>query len=205
MTTAAPRQATSVRNTLDAVQALLLAAQHPGIKEVLPYGPGIGGNEGVKARFAWDTGNFLWAYLLGTDLNQDGKPVDRKPAPKPFLADVPYAPVPDPKQADGTRRKWLAADYVLKLVHDLCEAAQPDPFTSWTPVALHNVGLGHGPSGLRIATASGPALILRVTIGSGPSRDPEADPWPDYTIPREEIRVWKEQLQAIRKAPEPTP
>lgn len=176
------RQAPTVRDTLDVLQALLLAAQHPGIRDVEPYGPGVGGIEGVKVRFVWEPNNHLWAYLAGNDIDGNGRQVDRKPSPKPFAESVPWAPVPDPKSDTGSRDKWLAADYVLKLVHDLCETARPDMFQSWTPVALHGVGLGHGPSGLAIA-AGNTRTVIRVTIGSGPNRDPEQDPWPGYRMP----------------------
>lgn len=196
-TTTTPRQATTVRTMLDVFQALLLSAQHPGITEVVPYGPGVGGNEGIKARFTWDGNKYLWAFLLGNDLNPDGKPIDRKPQPKPFPDNCPWAPAPD-RAGD----RWLVTDYVLKLVHDLCDTARPDLFTGWQPVGLQNVGDGHGPSGLLVTTAGGPAQVLRVTTGSGPNRDPEDDPWPGYTIPREEIGTWKEQLRDIRKARE---
>ena len=191
---------TTVRDTLNVIQALMASCQHPGIRDVEPYGPGVGGIEGVKVRFEWDAG-YLWAYLVGNDLNPEGRPIDRKPTPKPFLAGVPWAPVPDPKSATGSRDKWLAADYVLKLAHDLCDAARPDQFRSWTPVGLQGVGLGHGPAGLLITAADGTRQVVRVTIGSGPFRDPEDDPWSGYTIPAEGISTWIERLQDIRKAP----
>ncbi len=181
----------SARNILDVFEALFRAAAHPGIKDVQPYGPGVGGFEGVKVRFEWGNGDYLWAYLFA-----DGD--DRKPAPKPFAADVPYAPDPDSESG----RKWLVVDYVLKLVHDLCVTARPDAFTGCVPVALHNVVREHGPSGLRVATTDGAARILRVTIGSGNTKDPEEDPWVGYEIPEEGVRAWKEHRQVTPKEPE---
>jgi hypothetical protein len=173
----------AARQTLDVLQHLLQDAGHPGIREVVPYGPGVGGVEGIKVRFAWEPNNFLYAFLAANDLDPNGKPIDRKPSPKPFAENVPWAPVPDPKADGGSRDKWLAADYVLKLLHDLCETRRPAAFTSWTPVGLQGVGLGHGPSGLAVTGADGTRLVVRVTIGSGPNRDPEDDPWPGYSIP----------------------
>lgn len=172
----------TVRPALDVIQALLLAARHPGIAAVEPYGTGVGGIEGVRVRFVWGN-DHLWAYLAGNDVGPDGRPIDRKPAPKPFLPSVPWAPVPDPKAESGSREKWLVADYVLHLLHSLLDAARPEQFTSWNPVGLDRVGLGHGPSGLAITTAGGARLVLRVMIGSGANRDPDDNPWPDYRIP----------------------
>lgn len=171
----------STRQILDIFQQLLTDCGHPGIREVEPYGPGIGGVEGIRVRFEWDAGS-LWVNLQGSDLNSDGKPIDRKPTPKPFLESVPWAPVSDAKAETGFKDKWLIADYALKLVHDLCETTRPDGLTSWTPVGLHNVGLGHGPNGLAVATADGTRLVVRVTIGSGQFRDPDNNPWPDWTL-----------------------
>lgn len=200
MNTTATRQTPSTRDILDVFQAILTVSQHPGIREVTPYGPGVGGIEGVKVRFEWDAG-YLWAYLAGNDLDKDGKPYDRKPERKPFLPTGPWAPVPDPKSESGFKNKWLVVDYVLKFVYDLLEAARPGMFAEWESVGLRNVGLDHGPNGIRVTTASGTKLVVRVTIGSGPNRDPEDNPWPDYTIPTEGIEAWNERLQDIRKAP----
>lgn len=173
----------TVRLALDAIQALLLAAGHPGLREIEPYGPGVGGNEGVKARFTWGAEDSLWAYFMGTDLNPDGRPIDRKPEPRAFPDDCPWITIPDPKADGGARRKWLPADYMLRLVHDLCDTLRPAPLTGWTPVGLQGVGDGHGPSGLAVTTTDGQRFVLRVMIGSGSNRDPDDDPWPDYRIP----------------------
>jgi hypothetical protein len=179
------------RDILNVFEALLRASGHPGIKLVEPYGPGVGGFEGVKIRFEWD-GAYSWAYLF-TDGNE------RKPAPQPFTDTVPLAHVPDSK--GGTVEKWLLLDYTLKLVHDLCETTRPEPFTSWTPIGLDDVGHGHGPVALAITCTDGTRQVLRATIGSGPTGDPKADPWPDYSIPTEEVKQWSKHLKATPKEP----
>jgi hypothetical protein len=173
----------TVRPALDVIQALLLAAEHPGIAAVEPYGPGVGGIEGIRVRLVWEPSNSMLAYLAGSDLGPDGRPIDRKPAAKAFLPTVPWAPVPDPKADGGTRDKWLPVDYMLHLVYGLLEVARPDSFRLWEPVGLDRVGLGHGPSGLAITTAAGARLVLRVYIGSGTNQDPDDDPWPGYRTP----------------------
>ncbi len=190
----AVRKQPSARSILDVFHALFLASGHPGIKLVEAYGPGAGGIEGVKVRFEWGpTSDYLWAFLFA-----DGD--DRNPQPMPFSADVPWRPEVELEKGKG--RKWLVADYVLKLTHDLWRAARPDMLTDCTPVALRNVGQDHGPSGLRVVTAGGGARVLRVTIGSGNTKDPAEDPWAGYQIPAEGVQAWKEHSQGIRKAPE---
>lgn len=180
------------REILNVFEALLRVSQHPGIKEVRPYGPGTGGLEGVKVRFGWGADDHSWGYLSAYG-------ADRELTVKPFAARAPYAEVPDPANPGGMVEKWLLADYFLKLVHDLCDTAKPAPLTGWTPVALENIGWGDRPTALAVSCADGTKQVLSVTVGSGPTGDPKEDPWVEYVIP-EGVNQWQKQM-GIRKEP----
>lgn len=146
---------------LDVVERLHYAAEHPDIVQVKRYGrdlkPGGQSPAGVSLKYQSGSEAYLWSAAPGKT-----------------------APVSHDLPADLPSFKFRA-QHALAFLVQLLEAAQPEQFTAWRPVAFDGVDLK--PSGLEIRCKDGTSVYLRVTSGSGPNGDPEADPYPDYAIP----------------------
>lgn len=156
-----------VTEALDALAALVSASEHPDITAVTRYGadtsPGGQSPSGVKVMYRSGSSALLWAA-------EEPRPV---PAPEPLPAEMP------PPTQRATR--------MLAFATQLLDHSRPPIFTTWETCGYPGVHLS--PSTLRITCADGTKVYLRVTVASGPGREPEADPHPDYRIP-EGVREW---------------
>ncbi|MBO4207750.1 hypothetical protein [Micromonospora echinofusca] len=156
-----------VTEVLDAIAALVRASEHPDVTEVTRYGSDTraGGQSppGVKVTYRSGSSALLWAA--------------EEPRPAPAQAPLP-AELPPPTQR---------AARMLVFTAQLLDYARPPIFTGWEACGYPGVHLS--PSALRITCADGTSVYLRVTVASGPSREPEVDPDPDYRFP-EGVRGW---------------
>ncbi|MGC4771207.1 hypothetical protein ACLQ25_19825 [Micromonospora sp. DT44] len=168
-----------VKDVVDAMELLYRAADHPEVVEVSRFGrdtePGGQSPPGVKLLFRSGTSALLAAS------------VPPRPAPEavPLTAELPS---PSPRV---TR--------TLALTMRLLDYARPPVFKSWETCAYPGVHLK--PSAVRINCTDGDVVYLRVTVASGPSRDPEADLYPEYEIP-EGVRAWPPGVSAAPAVPE---
>lgn len=168
-----------VTEALDAIAALIRASEHPDITAVTRYGgdtrPGGQSPPGVKVIYRSGSSALLWAA-------DEPHPV---PAAEPLPAEMP------PPTQRATR--------MLVFATQLLDYARPPIFKNWETCGFPGVHLS--PSALRITCADGTTVYLRVTVASGPGREPEADPHPDYRIP-EGVREWPLKVSAPSAARE---
>ena len=145
---------------LDIVENLLNAAQHPDITEISRYGRDLkpGGQSPAGVKVTYQSG--AQTYLAVAEGSQ-------KPEPHPLPDPMPHLK--------------LRAAHTMKFLINLLEAARPAAFIAWRTVAF--AGVGNKPSGMEIRCADGGSAYLRVTCASGPTGDPDADPFPGYRIP----------------------
>jgi hypothetical protein len=163
---------------LGVIERLFNAAEHPDIVEVERYGrdlkPGGQSPSGVGVTYQSGSAGYIWAAAPGT------------PAPVPH--DLP-AELPSLR---------FRAQHTLAFLVRLLDAARPEQFTAWRPVAFDGVWMK--PSGLEIRCKDGSSFYLRVTSGSGPTADPKSDQFPDYVIP-EGVKTCLRGANAASAAP----
>ncbi|TDB99430.1 hypothetical protein E1091_06935, partial [Micromonospora fluostatini] len=156
-----------VTEVLDVVTALHVAAAHPDVTAIVRYGsdtrPGGQSPCGVKVTYRSGTSAMLWAAE----------------APKPAPAAVPLPAEMPPPIERATR--------MLMFTTALLDTARPPSLRSWETCGYPGAHLS--PCALRIVAADGDTTYLRVTVASGPSREPGRDPHPEYQIP-EGVREW---------------
>lgn len=162
-----------VTEALDTIAALTRASEHPDITAVTRYGgdtrPGGQSPPGVKVMYRSGSSALLWAA--------------EEPRPAPAQVPLP-AEMPPPTQR---------ATRMLAFTTQLLDYARPPVFKAWETCDYPGVHLS--PSTLRINCADGTAVYLRVTVASGPGREPEVDPHPDYRFP-EGVREWPLKVSA---------
>lgn len=168
-----------VAEILDTFEKLVRASEHPDITAVTRYGtdsrPGGQSPPGVKVTYRSGSSALLWAAE------------EPRPAPAPVAL-----PTEMPPPAQRAAR-------MLTFTTQLLDHARVPVFTSWAVCDYPGVHLS--PSALRITCADGTTLCLRVTVASGPGREPEVDPDADYRFP-EGVRTWPLEVSAQSVAPE---
>jgi hypothetical protein len=141
---------------LDVVEKLFNAAGHPDVVRVHRYG---GGQSRAGVAITYQSGSS--AYLSSAGLGNS------PPVPYDLPAELPSL--------------RFRAQHALKFLLELLDAARPAPFAAWRPVAFADTALK--PTGVEIRGKDGTTAYLLVTSGSGPTKDPDEDPYPDYVIP----------------------
>ncbi|MFI9530246.1 hypothetical protein [Micromonospora rosaria] len=167
-----------VTEVLDVVTALHVAAEHPDVTAITRYGtdtrPGGQSPCGVKVTYRSGSSALLWAAE----------------APKSAPAAVPLPAEMPPPIERATR--------MLMFTSELLDTARPPSLRSWEACGYPGVHLS--PCALRIVAADGATTYLRVTVASGPSREPDKDSHRDYRIP-EGAREWPPRVPAPSAVP----
>ena len=182
--------------TLDVIERLLIAADHPDIAKIARYGPGEGPwgptverspakrITGVKVTHQSTATASLWEAIW--------------PGEQP--AELPAVP-PKPKQ--------MRAPRLVILVTQLLDVAKPPQFQAWRAVTLPELGNPDTqaglPFGVSIILADGKRALLRATA-TGPTLgdEPEDDPYPDYVIP-EGVKTCLNGSSTAKTNPGPQP
>lgn len=145
---------------LDVIERLLYAAEHPDIVEVRRYGRDLkpGGQSPAGVKVVYQSGAETYLFAAEPD----------NPAPQPH-------PLPD--QMPPLKSRAL---HTVMFLMALLDVVKPDAFKAWRTVSF--TGVGSTPSGLEIRCSDGSSAYLRATCASGPTGDPETEPFPEYVI-----------------------
>ena len=159
--------------TLDVIEKLLVAANHPDITDIRRYGPGLGpwGPSDEKSPVKGVTGLRVTHQSSSTASLWEAIWPGEQPVEAPDV-------LPAPRQNRAPRLAILVAR--------LLDKARPAEFKAWRLVSLPGLGVPEEglPFGLSIVHADGTRMLLRASAtGATAGTDVAEDPFPDYVVP----------------------
>lgn len=181
-----------LHQVLDVIEGVLTASEHPDIESIErygtgtePWGPTVAASRsksisGVRVRYSSTATASIWGAVHPNEI------------PVPLPSEMP--PI--------SRRSTRLPIFVVQLLN----VARPSAFTSWSLVALPDIGptgeQGTAPVGVSVVCADGTKMLLQCTAtGTTVGAEPEEDPFPEYQIP-EGVKEWHLRVSAQSVAPE---